>query len=245
MKSTERFTHRADDYAASRPSYPIATIDALFDGLPPAAECTVVDLGAGTGISSRLFAARTARVIAVEPNAAMAAKGSADAAIRWQIATAEHTGLTAKSADLVTAFQAFHWFDYDAAIAEMVRLLRPGGHAAIVYNERDEHDPFTAAYGTIVRAFATEATEQCRADGRAAFERSGAWSAIRYSSTIHAQPLERTGLHARVRGTSYLPNDGPEAERLHAELDELFERFSRDECVTMMMAAAATIATPR
>ncbi|HUZ49990.1 MAG TPA: class I SAM-dependent methyltransferase [Candidatus Dormibacteraeota bacterium] len=244
MNPTERFTERAGDYAAARPSYPDAAIDALFEGIAEPSQCTVVDLGAGTGISSRLLAARGAQVIAIEPNAAMATQGACAANLRLHAATAERTGLAGASADLVTAFQAFHWFDRSASIAEMLRLLRPGGRAAIVYNERDERDPFTAAYGAIVRRYATEETERLRANARGAFERDRAWGSIRITDAEHAHRLDRAGLHARARSTSYLPHENASARALHADLDTLFDRYANGAVVFMRMLATVSIATP-
>ncbi len=248
MNPTERFTGRADDYAAARPSYPDAAIDALFEGLAEPSQCTVVDLGAGTGISSGLLAARGAQVIAVEPNASMAMQGAYAAHLRLHAATAERTGLPGASADLVTAFQAFHWFDPGAAIIEMLRLLRPGGRAAVVYNERDERDPFTAAYGAIVRRYATEETERLRSNAREAFERDPAWASVRVVGAEHAHRLDRARLHARARSTSYLPHEGASARDLHAGLDTLFDRYAHDDAndaaVFMHMLAIVSIATP-
>jgi len=244
VNPTERFTERADDYAAARPSYPDAAIDALFEGISDPSQYTVVDLGAGTGISSRLLAARGAQVIAVEPNAAMAARGARAANLRLHAAAAERTGLAGASADLVTAFQAFHWFDRSAAIAEILRLLRPGGRAAVIYNERDERDPFTAAYGAIVRRYATEETERLRADARSAFERDRAWRSVRIVEAEHAHRLDRAGLHARARSTSYLPAEDADARVLHADLDMLFDRYAKHAAVFVRMLATVSIATP-
>lgn len=136
--ATDRFTGRASDYVAGRPSYPEESLDALFDGLGDPAALTVVDLGAGTGIAARLLAARGVRVIAVEPNAAMREHAVPAANASWKAGTAEQTGLARASVDLAAAFQAFHWFDHEVALREMTRIVRPGGRAAVVYNERDD-----------------------------------------------------------------------------------------------------------
>src|SRR5665213_3108632 len=206
MSFTDRFSGRAGDYAAGRPSYPEAALDVLFEGLGDAAEIVVADLGAGTGISSRQLAA-----------------------------SAEHTGLGEASIDLAAAFQAFHWFDHPKALAEIVRILRPGGRAALVYNERDESDPFTAAYGDIVRKYATDATERRRADGIEVFLAYEAWVAKHRIEVRNQYALDLDGVLARARSTSYLPKDGPIANDLHAEIRALVARFARDGRVTMAM----------
>ena len=241
MGYLERFTGRANDYVAGRPSYPDACFTLLFAGLGDGTPIRVVDLGAGTGISSRLLAAHGAEVVAVEPNAAMREGAVSAPNVTWLARTAEDTGLPGGSVDLVTAFQAFHWFDAAAAITEMRRLLRPGGRAALIYNERDERDAFTAAYGDLVRRHATDATEGRRGYGRTTFETSTAWTHAQIAEFENEQILDRAGVHARALSTSYLPNAGPAADALHAAIDALFERFASDGTVTMHLKTIVTI----
>ncbi len=280
-KATERFSERADDYAAGRPSYPPGAIDALFEGLGDPATLTVVDLGAGTGISTRLLAARGATTVAVEPNAAMreraigetssaspamvgnapstqqakpanapSARQAANGGARltWRAGTAEGTGLPDASADLVTAFQAFHWFEPTAALREIARILRPAGRVALVYNERDESDAFTAGYGTIVRRYATDQTERRRSDARTAFATFTANGTCLNARTIvvpNAQRLDAAGVHARAGSTSYLPREGAAASELHAALEKLFVEHARDGTVTMRMKTLVALAVVR
>src|SRR5688572_11749971 len=111
---TGRFTHRADAYVKSRPSYPAGLFDVLRDecGLGPSS--VVADLGSGTGIFTRLLLERGATVHAVEPNDDM--RGEAERTLASEPrfhsvkGTAEATTLAAGSIHLVTAAQAFHWF---------------------------------------------------------------------------------------------------------------------------------------
>ena len=235
MSFTDRFSGRADDYAAARPSYPEAALDVLFDGLGETADLAVADLGAGTGISSRQLAARGAQVFAIEPNQAMREAAEPHPRVASVAASAEHTGLGEASIDLAAAFQAFHWFDHQHALAEMVRILRPGGRAALVYNERDESDPFTAAYGDIVRRYAVDDTERRRADGIEIFLAYEAWVAGRRIDVRNEYALDEEGVLARARSTSYLPNTGPLAEDLHGEMRALVGRFAHDGRVVMTM----------
>jgi SAM-dependent methyltransferase len=232
---TDRFSGRGGDYAAARPSYPEGAIDVLFDGLGEAAGVTAADLGAGTGISSRQLAARGALVLAVEPNQSMRDAAEAHPRVEWVAATAEHTGLDEASIDLAAAFQAFHWFDQPRALNEMVRILRPGGRAALVYNERDESDPFTAAYGDLVRKYATDDTERRRAHGIEVFESFDAWVARRRVEVRNEYALDLDGVLARARSTSYIPKEGTIADDLYGEIGALVARFANGGRIVMMM----------
>ena len=235
MSFTGRFTDRAGDYVSGRPSYPAEAVDVLLDGLGDPADVVVADLGAGTGISSRLLADRGAQVLAIEPNDAMRAAAEPHPRVEWIAASAERTGLGEASVDLAAVFQAFHWFDHRAALDEIVRIVRPGGRAAIVYNERDERDPFTAAYGDLVRAYQTDETERRRADGLELFTAFEAWKTKRRVEVRNEHELDLDGVLARARSTSYLPKDGPAAEALHAAVRALVERFAEDGRVVMVM----------
>ena len=235
MSFTGRFSERAGDYDAGRPSYPQGAIDVLFDGLGDFGDVVAVDLGAGTGISSRLLADRGASVTAIEPNQAMREAAQPHPRVEWVAGSAEWTGLAEASADLVTAFQAFHWFDHAKALEEIVRILRPGGRAAVVYNERDENDPFTAAYGEVVRKYQTDETERRRADGLEAFAAFEGWVAKRRVEFRNEHQLDAEAMISRVRSTSYLPHTGPAAAELDAAIRTVFDRYVRDGTVVMVM----------
>ena len=242
MNPTERFTRRAGHYVAGRPSYPPAAIDAIFEGLGNPRALTVVDLGAGTGISSRLLADRGAAVLAVEPNVAMRAAAESHPNVEWIDGTAERTTLQEGCADVVAAFQAFHWFDHADALREMLRVLRPGGRAAVVYNERDEDDEFTAAYGDVVRRYQSDETELRRHEGRELFVAYPAWRNVRTLSFRNVVAMDRAKLHARANSTSYLPQSGQTADDLHECLDALFDSYARAGTVEMHMQTLVLVA---
>ncbi len=147
----------AGEYDRFRPGYPdelFATIAARLALTKPPA---VVDLGAGTGRASLAMAALGWRVTAVEPGRPMLdvllSRATSDGlAIATRQANAEETGLDPASADLVTAAQAFHWFDPARALAEMARITRPGGGIALFWNVRDAaRSPFLADYAALLR----------------------------------------------------------------------------------------------
>jgi len=229
---TERFSDLATAYVAARPSYPVESVDVLIDGMGDPASLAVADLGAGTGISSRVIAARGPLVYAIEPNAKMRDAAAPDERVKWIDGTAEATTLPAASVDVVAAFQAWHWVDHPAGVAEARRILRPGGRLAAIYNERDESDPFTAAYGVAIMRYAIDDTEKRRADALAAFAAIDPARTQRFEyGNIHQ--LDRNGLHQRAESSSYLPQKNDAARAMHAELDALFDVYQKDGIVDM------------
>ena len=229
---TARFSERASAYAANRPGYPPAALDALLEGLGPPAQLTIADIGAGTGIASRLLAEGGATVFAVEPNHSMAEQAEPDPRIEWIDGTGEDTHLPSKGVDVAGAFQAFHWFEPERAIAEFKRISRR--RIALVQYERDENSAFAAAYGALVRRFATENVEERRAQALTNFARLAGPSCKR-SEHAYEQSLDSGQLLGRMASTSYLPRDGPQAGELRREVEALFERFAQGGRVSLAM----------
>ena len=245
QSETERFTGFAASYNAGRPGYPPQVVDCILEGLSDPSGLKVADLGAGTGLSSQLFAQRGATVFAIEPNASMRAKGASIAGVTWCDGTAEHTGLDDRSVDVVVAFQAFHWFDYGAALGEMIRVLHPGGRAAVLFYERDERDPFTRAYGDVVRRFATDETEARRAHALQTFAQWPGWSRTQRHVIEGEHVLDEAGLAVRLESTSYLPHSGPESDALKAAVGELFRKNAKDGRVRLALQTIVVVAEPK
>jgi SAM-dependent methyltransferase len=138
-KHAESFGAVAAEYDAARPSYP----DALFDEIErltgrPLKDADVLDVGAGTGIATRLLTARGARVIAVEPSQGMAEQLRAvTPGFPVVKAGGDELPFHDASADLVTYAQAFHWTDPAKSVPEAIRVLRPGGSLALWWNLKD------------------------------------------------------------------------------------------------------------
>jgi SAM-dependent methyltransferase len=228
MSFTDRFSGLATAYAAARPSYPMESVDVLIDGMGDPAMLRVVDLGAGTGISSRLIAARGPHVLAIEPNAKMRDAAAADPRVEWINGTAEATTLAPASVDVVAAFQAWHWVEHPAGVAEARRILKPGGRMAAIYNERDETDPFTHGYGLIVQKYAIDATEERRFSALRNFEAIDPAKTQRFEyKNIHQ--LDRAGIHKRAESSSYLPQTGEAAQAMHLEMDDLINEYERPD----------------
>jgi ubiquinone/menaquinone biosynthesis C-methylase UbiE len=135
------FTGLAGDYAKYRPGYAPQVASAILSYVGrDAANIDVADVGAGTGIWTRILAARGLHsIVAVEPNDDMRAQGietSRGTDVIWRKGSAEATGLPSGSVDLVTMASSFHWADFDKACDEFQRILRPGGAFVALWNPR-------------------------------------------------------------------------------------------------------------
>lgn len=135
------FDSLAGDYAQYRPGYAPSIVPAVLSlvGRPPS-ELDAADIGAGTGIWTRMLAAQNLHSItAVEPSDEMRRQGlltSQKQNIAWRAGSAEETGLSSNAFDLVTMASSFHWPDFDKACAEFQRILRPGGRFVALWNPR-------------------------------------------------------------------------------------------------------------
>jgi SAM-dependent methyltransferase len=216
---TGRFAGRSEAYARWRPDYPSSALESILGSQPHGVP--LVDIGAGTGISSRQLASRGARVIAVEPNPEMCALILPMPGLVPVLGTAESIPLRSSSARIATAFQAFHWFDAERALAEIHRVLVPGGRLTLVWNERDDRDPFTAAYREVVRAASGNHPAESRMEQVEPLERSALFFPPVLQVFPHEQRLDREGLRGRMRSTSYLPSEGPAWDSLTSEMEAL------------------------
>lgn len=221
------YQRAAGTYERARPSYPLSVLAELTDALGLEAGRTVVDLGAGTGKFTRLLALTGARVVAVEPVAAMR-EGLAELlpGVEAVEGTAERTGLPDASADAVVAAHAWHWFRQDLAFAEVERVLRPGGALALVWNTYDESVPWVRDFQSVYfrRAPKGLPSHQDGAWRRALGARSG-WSRLTELSLPNPQTTTRQGVVDRMLSSSHIAAlDEAERERVRGEVEEVLDR---------------------
>ena len=149
--------------------------------------------------------------------------------VQYQRGAAEATDLAAGTVDIVTAFQALHWFARDEAMREFRRILKRPGRVAFIWNNRDRTNEFDTAYADLVQTFGEEAQIIDRGRNVAPPEKSleeYGFSEVTKGVFYHAQRLNRDGLIGRARSTSYLPQEGPEFERLREALLSLHAKFA-------------------
>jgi SAM-dependent methyltransferase len=117
----------AAHYDRYRPRPPEVLLDTLCLYARRERPALVVDLGCGTGLSTRAWSGRAERVIGVEPNGAMLAAAEPADGVEYREGFAHDTGLDDACADVVTCSQSLHWMEPEPTFAEAARILRPGG----------------------------------------------------------------------------------------------------------------------
>jgi SAM-dependent methyltransferase len=202
------FARSAGAYQRGRPGYPPDAVACLAERLDLRARRTVLDLAAGAGALTRPLVETGAEVIAVEPVAEM--RAALPPGARALEGTAEAIPLDPASVDAVTVAQAFHWFDGDAALAEIHRVLRPGGRLAIVWNRRIDEDPVNRAIADIVEPYRADTPTHRGDRWRAAFGRTALFAPLEEHVFANEQRLDADGMEARVASISFiasLPDD--------------------------------------
>ena len=198
------FSRRADVYERGRPGYPDAVVDLLRRHGGLSAASRVVDLAAGTGKLTRQLAQVSARCVAVEPSAAMRSMFTEQVpGVPVVAGVAESIPLLTATCDVLTAAQAFHWFDAGRSLAEIVRVLRPGGTVALLWNERDEDVPWMAEVGRLLRTVG-DAPYWRALEYFPALARSPDLVDVVRESLRFNVPVDRSGLVDLVASRSYV-----------------------------------------
>lgn len=236
-----RFTNRVDYYVRYRPRYPRAIIPYLQEEIGLSADAVIADVGSGTGFLAERFLQLGCVVYAVEPNPAM--REAAEKLLAGMggfhsvPAMAEDTSLAAGSVDVITAGQAFHWFEANAARQEFRRILRSAGHVIFVYNHWNvEGSPLADAYRETMDRFGLTYGEP--RDRQVPLpQRIEAFfhpADYRQRTFDNPQKMDFQGLRGRVLSASYGPLPGHEKhEPMMAALRDLFATFAEEGSLTM------------
>ena len=226
----QRFSNRVEDYVRYRPGYPGAILDTLREECGLRMESVVADIGSGTGLLAQMFLENGNLVYGVEPNAAMREAGE-QLLEKYPhfcsvAGSAEATTLPAASVDFVVVGQAIHWFEPNATRAEFMRILRPGGWVAVLWNERlTDTTPFLRAYESFLREFGTDYEKVAETYPREQ-QMQNFFGPSRFEGRFspNEQVFDFEGLRGRLLSSSYAPPAGhPNHEPMLAELRRLFE----------------------
>jgi ubiquinone/menaquinone biosynthesis C-methylase UbiE len=246
---TNRFSGLADIYARFRPGYPDEALEHIVARCHLASGNLVVDAGCGTGISTRLFASRGIRMIGIEPNAEMRASAMREPdypgmpAPLYLDGRAEATGLEDHSVDAVLAAQAFHWFNPEKALREFHRILRENGWTALLWNERDDSDAFTAAYSAVIRNTPDAAAiEVPRAKAGEALFSSRCFEQAELAIFRNEQQLDAEALLGRAFSASYAPREPGAAQAFVNALREVFDQFQQRDKVVLRYVTSVYLA---
>lgn len=249
--STTRFSDRVDNYIKYRPSYPPEIIDYLKAQNILKVDSIIADIGSGTGISTEMFLKNGNKVYGVEPNKEMreAAERLLSGYINFSsiIGTAEETTLPISSLDLVTAGQAFHWFDIPKAVVEFKRILKPPGYVVLMWNVKQlDSTPFMTAYEDMLLTFGTDYKEVKHENlGEDIFKKFYT-SGCEVMTFDNVQVFDFEGVKGRLLSSSYAPSPGhPDFEPLINKLRTIFDNYNengkiRFEYVTQVYSGMLT-----
>ena len=225
----DKFTGKAAIYAKYRPSYPTAVVDRLYE-LTHAAN--VADIGAGTGKFTEKLLLKPWNVTAVEPNADMCRELLKCVGGRAEIvmASAENTGLPEHSFELITAAQAFHWFDEEKFRDECRRMLKPDGRLAVVFNSRLNGD-ITQKRDEIYTKYCPSFAERSGHVGKRSEYEGDRFLRNEYFSSVDVFKMETPVVMTREHflgdalSRSYAPKEGD--ENYKAFVTELLSLFDK------------------
>jgi SAM-dependent methyltransferase len=232
--TVERFSNRVENYIKYRPGYPPEVIRLLREECGLTRDTIVADIGCGPGTSARMFLENGNRVFGVEPNAAMRAAAAEQLArFPWFIPVdgrAEATTLKTGSIDMVVAAQAFHWFDPENTRRELMRILKPGGHIVLIWNERRlDTTPFLSDYEAFLLKFARD-YEQVRHENIDKLKLDAFFPSSYSTATFeNVQDFDFEGLKGRMLSSSYMPSDSDAVfPTLVEELRNLFANHAEN-----------------
>ena len=229
LNPLNRFSDKAENYTKYRPIYPDAVIDKILENLTSPNQLLAADIGAGTGIAARQLADKGVNVIAVEPNAAMREAAEKHQNVEWKNGSAEATNLSDTSVDLITCFQAFHWFNPEPTLTEFRRILKPKGRLAIVFQEIDRKDEFTQVYGELSSKAANNRPPSDFSSKIESLRESSDFEYIDCYKFPYQQELDLPSLIGLAKSVSFISSEETVQKQLVDGLEDLYQRFCNSD----------------
>jgi SAM-dependent methyltransferase len=208
----------AESYHRGRPGYG-ADAAAWLTGPAP---LSVLELGAGTGKLTADLVAMGHDVHATDPDSAMLDVLAREVLVtRTSCTTAEEIPAADATYDVVVAAQCFHWFDPDRALAEIARVLKPGGRLSLAWNLRDERIPWVRKLGRVIGS-------QESVDSTRALRDSDLFGDVEEATFSQWQVVDRNSIQDLMLSRSNIAVlDDAERERRLADLMELYDDYGR------------------
>ena len=204
-EGAQAFGGAGDAYERGRPGYPADAVAWMSMSLGIDADARVVDLAAGTGKFTRALLPFARRLVAFEPLEGMWRHlHAASPALPVAAATAERIPLRNQSVDAVTVAQAFHWFRAEEALAEIRRILRPGGRLGLVWNRRDQSVPWVAELGRLLDRYERDTPRFAKRLWSRAFDSNAPFTPLEERTFHYEQELDVAGLQDRVVSVSFV-----------------------------------------
>ncbi len=234
-----RFSDRVEDYIKYRPGYPPELISFLNDEIGFGNNWVVADIGSGTGILTELFLKNGNKVFGVEPNEEMRKAGE-NMLKKYPYfisleGSAESVPLPAYSVDIISAGQAFHWFDVEKSKNEFLRIIKPGGYVLLIWNKRlTDIDLFAEMYEKLLQDFSIDYQ---KVDHRKVDDKilSSFFYSYKLKTFSNSQELDFEGLKGRLLSSSYAPKeDHPNHLPMMEELKKMFDVTSKEGKVQMV-----------
>ncbi len=232
--TVKRFSDRVENYVKYRPRYPQELLEIFQTKMGLMPDHVLADVGSGTGISAELFINNGNTVYAVEPNYEM--RGAAEAFYSDKnfpgqfvsvSGSAENTGLPSDSVDYIIAGQALHWFDQDAFLVEIERILKPDGSLGFFWNSRSLSAGFNMDYNHFLERFSMDFDKTDEKKFRQT-RMHVVFESLTQEKLTNRQIFDFEGLKGRFLSSSYAPQPGSnEYQPMLKALQTLFETHQR------------------
>ncbi|WP_414044034.1 class I SAM-dependent methyltransferase [Macrococcus sp. EM39E] len=236
MDSKELFSEKVEQYRNSRPKYSCGLLSDMKEKFEIDEATTIADIGAGTGIFTELLLDLGAKVIAIEPNAAMVEQlrlALQCKELEIHERPAESTEVESNSVDIITAAQSFHWFDQDAFKAECKRILNGNGPVCLIWNARIEDAVINVKTAEIYTAFCPNFKGFIGFGGGVQYSENSVSEFFEgeYDKKVYEFPLtyDKQGFINRSLSASYALVEGDrQYETFVKALEVLFDKYEED-----------------
>jgi len=248
MQSNERFSGRSKQYVKYRPSYPPQVISHLMTTVGWTEQMRVADIGAGTGIFTKLLLDEGFNVIAVEPNEEMrqalneqlhvyVSDQKVHATMLLVTAgSAESTELEDQSVDGIVCAQSFHWFDQKRARTEFIRVLKPQANVVLLWNQRDvDASEFVRDYESLFLRYGEQYDQVKHKQMSVKALSSFYGSEPQLVSYYNEQPLTYEQLVGRIQSSSFsISEHDVRYDAFMSDIEALFKRHEQEGVVKMI-----------